>query len=366
MSRILCISHSSGLHGAERVLLAAIRAWRNAGNEVWVVVPSIVPNEGLCQAIQTLVGETHLLRFPYRAAGQNRLRTRLVQLYNGYAELRLTQFVRKQHIDTIYSNTSWTILGAEVARCTSVRHIWHFHEPVSKLYGWAPALRGIYRRLVRTETNTIVFISQQQREEWKNELVVPFHNIVIYNPVASLSILSKEPHKSLRIGFAGEFAERKNIPMLLRAFSRFHRNFPNSELWLCGAKDEQQKKEYEQRGCQGVRVLLSTSDISRFYSQIDILALPSYRESWGLVGIEAMSAGVCTIVTAQTCLSEIYEAEKDCLFVDPLNEDAWVSAFERCTNDTFRQTMAQRGQITTQQLHFNEQFDEQITKLLCA
>lgn len=366
MSRILCISHSNGLHGAERVLLASIRAWQNAGHEVWVVIPSIAPDEGLSEAVQTLVGDTHLLRLPYRAAGVSRLRTRLVQWYNMYALLRLTQLVRKQHIDTIYSNTSWTILGAALARRTGVRHIWQFHEPVSALYGWTPTLRGLYRRLVQTKASTIVFIAQQQCDEWRNELSVPFHSVVIYNPIAPLDLLPKEAHDSLRIGFAGEFTERKNIPMLLRAFARFHRDYPNSELWLCGAKDDPQRAAWEQRGGSGVRVLRSVPDLSSFYSQIDILALPSYSESWGLVGIEAMSAGVCTILTTQTSLREIYEAERDCLFVDPLNEDAWIRAFERCADDTFRRKIAQNGQMTTQQHQFNNRFTDQINQILCA
>jgi len=364
MRHILFISHARGLHGAERVLVQAVKACAATGVRVTVVVPSIVPDEGLENALRAIRG-VQTISLPYRAAGIHRLRTWLVCLYNIPTLLRLKQFVKRENVDVIYSNSTVTVLGAELAHRTGVRHVWHWHETVSPLYGWHCSLRSLYCRWVGYN-HTVLCVSHRQYEEWQAELQIPFRAEVVYNPVQTIASKEKILHSTLRIGFMGQFEQRKNIPMLIRAFSRFHRENPQSELWICGAKDEGEKARWEAMyDISGVYFKLHTSDVSSFYHTIDILALPSLYESWGLVAVEAMQAGVCVILTSESALNELYTHGEDCLFLSPENEDAWVEAFDYCFDPTVRTKIARNGQNRTKALTFTEQFDQQIQTLLC-
>jgi glycosyltransferase involved in cell wall biosynthesis len=369
MKKILCINHSCSLHGAERVFLAGIRACLSAGCGIWVAVPSGARDDGLLHELEPLVGKDHILRLPYKSAGGSLFRTLLVRLYNLPAVWRLSRFIRRQSMDCIYSNTSVTIAGVQTARWTGLEHFWHFHESVTPLSGWTPALQTTYRQWIARTRTTLLFISQRQRREWEEALGCRPQGHLIYNPVCLMS--GKQPpvrHTALRIGYIGRFVPLKNIPLLVEAFLRFRKRHPDSELWLCGALDEREKTEWERRcgSGHGIRILLQTDDAESFYRQMDILALPSLRETMPLVTIEAMSAGVCVIQTTQSGMSELYEDGEDCLFVAPEHAEDWENAFEACADQAFRTRLARNGQTKTLQYAFNRQFETKIKELICV
>ena len=365
MRRILCISHSASLHGAERVLLEAVRTWTAAGAEVWVAVPSVVKEEGMRAALAEIIGNTHILSLPYRAAGENLLRTISVWIYNLYAVRKLSRWIRENEIEVIVSNTSITILGAQLSKVTGVRHLWYFHESADRLYGWRPSLTPLYRRWM-TSVTSCIFLSHAQQSEWEKTIGLMLHGEIIYNPLPFIpEIPNKESHRTLRIGYAGGFEKRKNIPFLISAFTRFHREYPNSELWLCGARDDEEKGLWQERGGEGVRVMNHITEMGNFYNGIDIFVLPSLAESWGLAAVEAMAAGVCTIISSVSGLREIYKDQEDCLFLSPADEEAWVQALLYCADPKVRSAIAQAGQKRTQTLDLNGCFKEKITQILC-
>ena len=168
MSHILFISHARGIHGAEAVMVQAIKACAAKGARVTVVVPSIVPDEGMEKALQG-IRNVQELPLPYRAGGVDLLRTRLVRLYNLWTLRQLERYVEQERVTTIYSNTTITILGAELAKRTHVRHIWHWHEPVDERFGWHFTLKEYFCSLIEV-TDQIICISQHQKEEWSKEL----------------------------------------------------------------------------------------------------------------------------------------------------------------------------------------------------
>lgn len=363
MSHILFISHARGAHGAEIVMTQALRACTARGARVTLVVPSLVPDEGL-EAMLADIPNLSVLCLPYRAIGGHALRTLWVRAFNSPALRRLIAYVRQEAVDTIYSSTSITILGADLARRTHVRHVWHWHEAVSSLYGWHPSLRPLYRRAVQQAQ--VLFISRLQQEEWTKALGLAITGTLVYNPIRSFAVQEKEAHKGLRIGFIGRWEKRKNIPMLLHIFARFHRINPQSGLWICGAQDEAERQRWEQTYPQeGVSFMLHTNDVAAFYSRLDLLAMPSISESWGLVAVEAMQAGVAVLCTDQSGLKEYYTDGVDCLFLPPTDEQAWIEALVRYSDEHERKTIALAGQKKTLQLINHSSFDAQITLLLC-
>ena len=367
MSHILFISHARGIHGAEAVMVQAVKACVVAGVRVTVVVPSIVPDEGLEEALSGLTMQ--VLALPYRAAGVHALRTLLVRAYNAYALSRLKAYVKTQQVDTVYSSTSITILGAALAKVTGIRHIWHWHEPVDQRFGWHRSLTALYRRLAQ-RADTIICISHAQQTEWEQTLGMALPNAqIVYNPIKRIETRTKEAHEGIRLGFIGHFEERKNLPLLLRTFEKLHIAYPEMSLWLCGAisdKDRLCVEKMTELRSPIVNILPQTSDVASFYRSIDILVLPSWRETMPLVILEAMQAGVCVLQTDQSGMKELIEDGKESLFFSPEKPDELEDLLMNCMDSDYRQSIAQAGQEKALYLVKNQQFDKQIQTLLCA
>lgn len=368
MSHVLFISHARGVHGAEAVMVRAAKACAAAGARVTVVIPSIVEDAGLDQALRAISG-VQVLALPYRAAGGGLLRTTLVRWYNLLACARLKRFVEREHVTAIYSNTSITILGAELAQRTGVRHVWHWHEPVDERFGWHFTMENYYRQAAQT-TDTILCISHQQQTEWEQTLGMALPNAqIVYNPIKRIETRTKEAHEGIRLGFIGHFEERKNLPLLLRTFEKLHIAYPEMSLWLCGAisdKDRLYVEKMTELRSPIVNILPQTSDVASFYNAIDILVLPSWRETMPLVVLEAMQAGVCVLQTDQSGMKELIEDGKESLFFSPEDEGGLFQLLSRCMDADYRQKIAQAGQKKALQLVSNTTFDQQIQTLLCA
>lgn len=367
MSHVLFISHARGIHGAEAVMVQAIKACAAKGARVTLVVPSIVPDEGLEEALSGI--SVQILALPYRAAGVHALRTCIVRAYNAYALSRLKAYVKTQQVDTVYSSTSITILGAALAQVTGIRHIWHWHEPVDKHFGWHPSLTALYRRMAQ-RADTIICISHAQQTEWEQTLGMALPNAqIVYNPIKRIETRTKKTHSGIRLGFIGHFEERKNLPLLLQTFVAIHDKVPHTSLLLCGAKDEQDRNYVERMTDLRepiIRVLPQTSDVAAFYRSIDILVLPSWRETMPLVILEAMQAGVCVLQTDQSGMKELIEDGKESLFFSPEKPDELEDLLMNCMDSDYRQSIAQAGQEKALYLVKNQQFDQQIQTLLCA
>ena len=334
MKSILFIAHSSSLHGAERVMLTTIQVAQQAGCAVWVVLPEHAPDEGLHDALSEQIGADRILRLPYRSAGKGLLRTLLVRFFNLPAAWHLSRWCRRNGIDTVFSDTSVTILGITAARMAGIRHLWHFHEPPAAFYGWQPSIAGE----------------------------------VIYNPIAPMPEHAKEAHEGIRIGYLGSFEARKNVGLLLDTFEQLHRLYSDTSLWLCGAKDEAERETWQARTTLPepvVQVSRHTGDVAAFYAAIDILVLPSESETMPLVAVEAMQAGVCVVQTTHSYLSELYTDDRDCLFVNPNDPTGWLTALQRCMDAATRERLARQGQTTTLQWDYNNLYTNLMSRLLC-
>lgn len=368
MSHILFISHARGTHGAETVMAQAIRACSAHGARATLVVPSLVPDEGL-ETMLADIPNLSVLCLPYRAIGGHALRTPWVRAFNSPALRRLIAYVRLEAIDTIYSNTSITILGADLARRTHIRHVWHWHEVADATFGFHPSLRPLYRRT--TKQAHVLFISRQQKQGWEVTLGRPLNGTVLYNPIKQIIPMKSDvsiPHDDVRIGFIGHFEARKNIPLLVHAFERLHTHTVNTSLWLCGANGIADRRFIEQITALQepvLHILPQTPNVGAFYHQIDVLVLPSWCETMPLVVLEAMQAGVCVLQTNRSGMSELIEDSKETFFFSPDAPEQLLRLLVRCTDERERKRIALAGQKKVLQLIKHSSFDTQITQLLC-
>ena len=232
-------------------------------------------------------------------------------------------------------------------------------------------MKNYYRSLVDA-TETIVCISKQQLAEWQQTLEMPLPQAqIVYNPIKAISVAPAARRTSLdevRIGFIGHFEERKNLPLLVQTFVRVHNQMPNTRLCLCGAVDRNDEAYIAQMTDLRepvLTVLPQTHEVEKFYNNIDILVLPSWRETMPLVIFEAMQAGVCVLQTNRSGMSELLEGGKETLFFSPDREEELEQLLINCMDADYRQSIAQAGQEKVQELLKNSSFDNQIVNLLC-
>ena len=98
--------------------------------------------------------------------------------------------------------------------------------------------------------------------------------------------------------YIGRITRDKGVNELLEAFEVFQRLHPEAHLLMLGPVDEEGVDLFEQAAAQThVHCLGYQPDPERFLSITNVLCLPSYREGFGTVVIEAAAMGVPCIGT---------------------------------------------------------------------
>lgn len=98
-------------------------------------------------------------------------------------------------------------------------------------------------------------------------------------------------------GFVGRITRDKGINELLKAFKQM----PGCILLMVGFTDETDTIDRElyvwSKNCNSIIYTGAVDDVERYYAAMDCLVLPSYREGFGNVVIEAAAMGTPAIVT---------------------------------------------------------------------
>lgn len=147
-------------------------------------------------------------------------------------------------------------------------------------------------------------------------------------------------------GFAGRITGDKGINELFTAMESLEA--PNARLFLAGVLEEVRSLDPEllERAKNSDKVTFCgyVPDIHRYFAMMDVLVLPSYREGFGNIIIEAQAMGLPVIVTDIPGPIDAMEADVTGLTV-PVGD---VAALEQamttlCTSREIREEMGQQG-----------------------
>ncbi len=137
----------------------------------------------------------------------------------------------------------------------------------------------------------------------------------------------------LVIGTAGALNAGKGLFVLLEAVRRFQKRRPQSIVKVLMAGEGEGRGELEKRaGELGVRTVFAGRrlDMERIYQAMDIFAFPSIcRETFGMVIIEAMAAGLPVIASSVGGVPEIIKDGENGILVPPGDPDALARAIEQ-------------------------------------
>jgi glycosyltransferase involved in cell wall biosynthesis len=139
--------------------------------------------------------------------------------------------------------------------------------------------------------------------------------------------------------FVGRFTSDKGIAELLAGYEQLVRRGIVANLVLLGPLEVDHEvflRELSPQALAGVRLAGFSPEPERYMAIADLLVLPSYREGFGTVVLEAAAMGVPAIGTEIYGLSDAIEHGRTGLLVPVRDSDALAVAMESLLRDTDR------------------------------
>lgn len=140
------------------------------------------------------------------------------------------------------------------------------------------------------------------------------------------------PHDALVVGFLGRLTQDKGIDTFVDA-ARELRNDSSVYFLVIGNAEGSFDTSSLIEANANVRWIDGTNDVPQYLAVMDVLALPTYREGFPNVVLEAASAGVPTITTRATgAIDSVIDAQTGFLF-DVGDTSAFVSLVREFASD---------------------------------
>ena len=158
-----------------------------------------------------------------------------------------------------------------------------------------------------------------------------------YNPETIETDVRQEfkiPEDAFVFVFVGRVVKDKGVNELVSSFDHINKKYPNTHLLLVGpvetiqnSIDENTFKTIEEN--KNIHAVGMQKDVRPYLKASDAFILPSYREGFGMVLIEAGAMGLPCITTDITGCNEIIVPGENGAIVEPRNMEALREEMEK-------------------------------------
>jgi glycosyltransferase involved in cell wall biosynthesis len=349
--RILFLSTSMGMGGADSQLLTAAEELRNRGHDVFIVsLTALGP-----------MGERA------RALG---IRTESLEMARGIPDprgfLRLLRYARAWRPDVVHSHMVHANLMARALRLVTPLPV--LVSTIHNIYEGGPLKMAAYR-LTNGLVDRMTIISEAAAERFIRERIVAPEVLTVvpngvdadlYRPVAPEVRQARRQSLGLGERFAwlavGRFEVAKDYPNMLRAFAQVHEREPHAVLLLVGRGALQAETEALTRDLalgDAVRFLGVRHDVPDLVSAADAYVMSSAWEGMPMVLLEAAAGGLPIVTTRVGGNQEAVLDGESGLLVPPNDANALGSAMRRlmALGEEERRRMGERGRTHVRTHH---------------
>jgi glycogen(starch) synthase len=156
-----------------------------------------------------------------------------------------------------------------------------------------------------TTSNAVVCVSEVSATESMVGVDLSSTKIsIIPNAISVSAVPYAETERYVDISFVGRLVPEKGIEVLLRAIRTLKQDNPNLSVMICGDGPSREQlemlvEEWGLQGCVEFTGHLDRDEVTSVLQKSKVLVLPSRKESFGIVLIEAANAG-CAVVATRT------------------------------------------------------------------
>jgi glycosyltransferase involved in cell wall biosynthesis len=155
------------------------------------------------------------------------------------------------------------------------------------------------------------------------------------------------------VGYVGRLVKDKGIDDLINAWGIIKMNSPKAKLLLVGPIEEKDSiSEYSKNQIVSDSSILFTDfvvDASPYFSLIDVFVLPTYREGFPTVSLEASSMSLPVVITKATGCTESILENQTGLFISNEPKDIADKILFYLENDEIAQAHGKQGRLFVQE-----------------
>lgn len=322
--RVLLISHSAALYGAQRSLLDLAIGLRRAKVEVVATVPENGPLMDLLQRAQI---EVRML--PCRNWVNSRGTYHWARKYV-IAKRQANQaavWISRDRFDILHTNSLVTPVGAMAAKRARLPHIWHVREGMPPVSDFFFLSFDKVREFISDTTTAMIGISQHSCEGMRE--FCPEEKIqLIYNGPLDSSFENRPlPDKAgvespIRVLCVGRSSEAKGHDVAASAVAKLRAKGIQVALTVAGDIPEAFEKKLKEILPDGLCLPGFVADPTELYRTHDILAMASKKEAFGRVTVEAMANGCVVVGSASGATPELVGHKATGILFRPENDEA--------------------------------------------
>ncbi len=149
-----------------------------------------------------------------------------------------------------------------------------------------------------------------------------------------------------------ELHKRKGQKYLLQAFKKLQAEFPTLHLVLVGTGPTEKELKEKYGDIPNVHFLGWREDVPQILRASDIFVLPSLREAFGLVILEAMASGVIAVAADNGGAKDIIEHGKSGYLVPPANSERLIEVIRIILTNPDQKRDIEKSALERVKTHF--------------
>jgi len=257
---------------------------------------------------------------------------------SAWEQLTLPRLVRDARAEVVFAPGYTGPLRCPVPMVVAIYDVSFVAHPE-----WFPWREGMRRRLLTrlsaSRAARVVTTSEFSRDEIGRRLGIPHAKIeVIYPGVDRMQALRADVRREPAVLYVGSLFARRHVPELVEAFGRLARRRPDARLEIVGDNRTTPRVDIDRLVDRtgvadriAVRSWVPDGVLAQLYGTARVFVFLSEYEGFGLTPLEALGAGVPSVVLDTPVAREVYADAA--LYVAQPDPALVAEAIERLLDD---------------------------------